>query len=69
MLNYLSKRGQDEMIRRGKARVEYLKGIMPQAQNLGVIVATKYANHIGFTVERFKTTAHVASRIFDRLKR
>lgn len=66
---YLSKRGQDEMVRRGKARVEYMKSIMPQVENLGVIVATKYANHIGFTVERYKKTAHVASRIFDRLRR
>lgn len=54
-------RKQEDMVRRGKARNEYLGG--------KVIVATKHASHIGFTVERVDQTAHVVSGIFDRLRR
>lgn len=59
-----------EMTRVGKAREQYLKkNVLPQAADVRVIVATKYANHIAFGVERPRPTSHVIARYFDRLRR
>lgn len=59
-----------EMTRVGKAREQYLKkNVLPQAADVRVIVATKYANHIAFGVERPRPTSHVIARYFDKLRR
>lgn len=57
-------------VRVSKAREQYLKeNVLPNASSVDVIVATKYANHIAFGVERPKSTSHIISRYFDRLRR
>lgn len=54
----------------GKGREKYLKEhVLPNATDVKVIVATKYANHIGFGVERPRQTSHVISKFFNRLTR
>lgn len=59
---YMKKfRTREEIARRGRTRKEYL--------GIDVIVATKYGSHIGLPVERPNQTAHVVSRIFERLSR
>lgn len=53
-----------------EARVEYTKeNILPQAGLVKVLIASRFGSHIGLPVERYKQTAHVVSRIFDRLGR
>lgn len=60
---------REQIAQRGRARNEYIKERMPSVENLQVIVATKYATHVGFGVERGDQTHHVVSKIFDRLRR
>lgn len=61
---------REQIAQRGKARDKYIKEEkLPQAENIKVIVATKYATHVGFGVERADQTAHVMSKIFERLRR
>lgn len=61
---------QDRMTRISKAREQYFRqNVLPKAADVSVIVATKYANHIAFGVERPRSTSHIMARHFDRLKR
>ena len=61
---------RDKMARIGKARERYLKeNVLPEASDVKVIVATKYANHIAFGVERPRLSSHIIARHFDRIKR
>lgn len=66
--NYIRMQRQQKA-ERGRANVKYIQYKMPNVENLKVIVAEKYASHIGFTVERVNQTSHVVSKIFDRLRR
>lgn len=62
--------GQDKKIHAGKARRIYLREhLFPNANQIGVIVASKYGSHIGLPVERYQSVARVVSKIFDRLRR
>ena len=48
------------MVRVKKAREAYLREkVMSDAQDISVIVATKYANHIAFGVERPRPSTHI----------
>lgn len=60
---------REQIAQRGEAHNQYIKEKMPNVENLQVIVATKYATHVGFGVERGDQISHVVSKIFDRLKR
>lgn len=61
---------REQIARRGEARNQYIKEEkIPNVENLLVIVATKYATHVGFGVERGNQTSHVVAKIFDRLRR
>lgn len=60
---------REQIAQRGKSRNQYIKERMPNVENSQVIVATKYATHVGFGVERGDQTHHVISKIFDRLRR
>lgn len=61
---------RDRMARIGKVRDRYMKeNVFPQASDVKVIVATKYANHIAFGVERPRPTSHIIARYFNRLRR
>lgn len=63
-------RRQEEMTRLKKAREQYLKEkLLPNASDVRVIVATKYANHIAFGVERPRPSSHIIARYFDRVRR
>lgn len=60
----------DRMVRVRKVREQYLKeNLLPNASDVRVIVATKYANHIAFGVERPRPSSHIIARHFDRLRR
>ncbi len=58
----------EDMIKRGKARNQYLKEIFPQAEKVKVLVTSKGAHHGGLTDIRIKQAAHVASRVFEPSK-
>lgn len=58
-----------EMISLAKARKEYIKEKLPNSEHVGVIVATKYDSHIGFSVERPDAVADIGSKIFERFRR
>lgn len=65
-----SEDSRERMARVGKAREQYLKEkLLPQASDVRVIVATKYANHIAFGVERPRPSSHIIAKYFDRLRR
>lgn len=68
---YMKKfRTREEIARKGQARKQYIsEQVLPNSSALEVIVATKYASHIGLPVERPEQTAYVISRIFERLER
>ncbi len=57
-----------ELVRRGNARNEYLRGTFPEAKNIKVLVTSKGAHHGGLTDIRIKQAAHVASRVFEPRK-
>lgn len=60
----------EKKVAAGRARRAYLgEHLLPNANPLGIIVASKYGSHIGLPVERYKVVAHVVSRIFDRMRR
>lgn len=53
----------------GRARKQYLREkVLPQAANIEVIEASKYASHLAFS-ERMEETNRIVSRIFQRLSR
>jgi acetyl esterase/lipase len=61
---------RESMARIGKARGNYLrKEVFPQAEHVGVIVVTKFANHIAFGIERPNATNHIIARYFERVER
>lgn len=62
-------RTREKIAATGRARREYVKKIVPQAGPVEVIIASRFGSHIGLPVERYKQTAYVISRIFDRMRR
>ncbi len=52
----------------GRARKEIARELFPQAANIEVIEASKFASHLAFG-ERSQKTGYVVSRIFERLSR
>lgn len=60
---------REQIAQRGRAHNQYIKERMPNVKNLQVIVATKFATHVGFGVERGDQTSHVVSKVFNRLRR
>lgn len=67
-LSNQSKQGQ--MFKRGKARREYLReSILPSVENVAMIVLSKGSHHSGSTDIRINQVAHVASKIFERMRR
>lgn len=60
---------REQMAVVGRARKQYLKeSVLPQAENIEVIEASKFASHAAFG-ERPAQTGRVLSKLFDRLKR
>lgn len=55
-----------QMMRVRRAREEYLKEIMPNAEGIRVVIAEKYGNHIAFGVERPKPSTYLIARTLKR---
>lgn len=63
-------RKREEVARVGQARQQFLRETrLSKADNLAVVIAKRYGSHVGLPAQRSEQTAHVVSRIFDRLKR
>lgn len=64
------KRSMERRVNAARAREQYIRGkILPQAGPIKVLIASRFGSHIGLPVERYQQTAHVVSRIFDRMRR
>lgn len=60
---------KEQMVQIGRANDAYTKvTYLPNAENVKVIVANKYASHLAFN-ERRDMTSHVVSKIFERMRR